>query len=322
MNVNLIMLSLFAFVSLFLVGDNLSFIFGQNSTQDKQRDWTKYINQTYGFTLEYPSFWIVKENNNNNKDKEIVDLEIGPLSKNILSEKFTGHVAFRSFGQSEFGMMPIDDINIITDIVKYMTNKIIKENYNVNTTILNDVKIQKLNDNSKEVGTFTFLVSKPNDIIITTIVTNHNNNTMAFFLLGTVPQFENPKFIQDLKHIINSIRFIDKNSKIEELSIPKKEFTPIINILEDASVQGYPNYDPKELTVDRGTTIIINNTDIMPHTVTNGMGPIDSESGIVFTTNIIKGGDSFNLKIGEINTGKYPYYCSIHPYMTGTLIIQ
>jgi plastocyanin len=321
MNISLLILSIFVFVSLILFGDNLTVIFGQNSINDNSRNWTKYTNQTYGFTLEYPSYWIVKENNNN-KDKEIVDLEIGPLSKNILSEEFTAHVAFRSFGQSEFGMIPIDDINIITDIVKYMVKKIIMQNYNINTTILNDVKIQKLNDNSKQLGTFTFLVNNPNDIIITTIVTNHNNNTMAFFLLGTVHQFENPKFIQDLKHIINSIRFIDKNSGIEELSKPKKEVISTINILEDASVQGYPNYDPKELTVERGATIIINNTDIMPHTVTNGMGPIDSKSGRVFATDIIKGGNSYELKIGEINNGKYPYYCSIHPYMTGTLIIQ
>ncbi|MGE5634219.1 MAG: plastocyanin/azurin family copper-binding protein [Deltaproteobacteria bacterium] len=314
------MLSLFAFVSLFLFGDNLTFIFGQNSIEDAQRNWTKYTNQTYGFTFEYPSFWIVKENSN--KDKEIIDLEIGPLSKNILSEKFTAHFAFRSFGQSEFGTIPIDDINIITDIVKYMVKKIITDKYNLTTTILNDVEIQKLNGNSKEIGTFTFLVGDRKDIIITTIVTNHNNNTIAFFLLGTVSQFENPKFIQDLKHIINSIRFINMNSKIEELPTSKQEVTPIINILEDASVQGYPNYDPKELTVKRGATIIINNNDIMPHTVTNGIGPIDSESGKVFATNIIKGGDSYELKIGEIDYGKYPYYCSIHPYMTGTLIIQ
>ncbi len=320
MKIYLIVISLFTFLSLFVIGDNLTSIFSQipDNTQSK---WAKYTNQTYGFSLEYPSFWIVKENSI--KDQEIVDLEIGPLTKNILSEKFTGHIAFRSFGESEFGMMPIDDIGIITDIVKYMVKKIINDKYNLDTTILNNVEIHKLKNTNKEIGTFTYLVGDRKDTVITTIVTNYNNKTMAFFLLGTVSQFENPKFIQDLKHIIKSITFLDKNSKLEQTIVEDHKVTPIINILEDASVQGYPNYDPKELVVSKGTIMIrINNTDIMPHTLTNGRGPLDPESGLIFATNIIKGGDLFELKIDKINSGQYPYYCSIHPYMTGTLVIK
>ncbi len=320
MKIYLIVISLFTFLSLFVIGDNLTSIFSQIS-DNTQSKWAKYTNQTYGFSLEYPSFWIVKENSI--KDQEIVDLEIGPLTKNILSEKFTGHIAFRSFGESEFGMMPIDDIGIITDIVKYMVKKIINDKYNLDTTILNNVEIHNLKNTTKEIGTFTYLVGDRKDTVITTIVTNYNNKTMAFFLLGTVSQFENPKFIQDLKHIIKSITFLDKNSKLEQTIVEDHKVTPIINILEDASVQGYPNYDPKELVVSKGTIMIrINNTDIMPHTLTNGRGPLDPESGLIFATNIIKGGDLFELKIDKINSGQYPYYCSIHPYMTGTLVIK
>jgi hypothetical protein len=52
-----------------------------------------------------------------NNVKHIFDLEIGQLIKDILSEKFAGYIAFISFGESDFRMMPIDDIGVITDIV-------------------------------------------------------------------------------------------------------------------------------------------------------------------------------------------------------------
>ena len=321
MKIYLIVVSTFTLLSLFVIGDNLTSAFSQIS-DNTQSSWAKYTNQTFGFSLEYPSVWIVKENSIKDQE-EIVDLEIGQLTKNIMSEKFTGHVAFRSFGESEFGMMPIDDIGVITDIVKYMVNKMINDKYNLATTILNDVEIHKLKNTNKEIGTFTYLVGDRKDTVITTVVTNHNNETMAFFLMGTVPQFENPQFIQDLKHIIKSIIFLDKNSELKQTTAEEHKVTPIINILEDASVQGYPNYDPKELVVKKDASIIrINNTDIMPHTLTNGKGPLDPESGLIFATNIIKGGDFFDLKIDQVNTGEYPYYCSIHPYMTGTLVIK
>jgi len=320
MKIYLIVVSTFTFLSLFLIGDNLTSTFSQIS-DNTQPTWARYTNQTYGFSLEYPSFWIVKENSI--KDQEIVDLEIGQLTKNLMSEKFTGHVAFRSFGESEFGMMPIDDIGVITDIVKYMVKKMINDKYNLTTTILKDDEIHKLKNTNKQIGTFTYLIGEGKDTVITTIVTNHNNETMAFFLMGTVPQFENTEFIQDLKHIIKSITYLDKNSQLEQTTADEHEVTPIINILEDASVQGYPNYDPKELVLKAGTSMIrINNTDIMPHTLTNGRGPLDPESGLIFATNIIKGGDLFELKIDKVDSGEYPYYCSIHPYMTGTLVIK
>ena len=95
-----------------------------------------------------------------------------------------------------------------------MIKKIIIDNYDLNLTVLNDNKIQRLND--EEIGTFTFQIDSPTkNIFITTIVTNHNNNTMAFFLLGTQDQFENPYIVENLNHMLNSIKWIDKTSKTE-----------------------------------------------------------------------------------------------------------
>jgi hypothetical protein len=213
-----IILSISLIVFLFLFTNNITSTFAENSIDNSQEDWTKYVNQTYGFTLEYPSSWVMKENQVK-KDKGIFDFMIGQLTKNVSYENFTGFFAFRSFGESgfsfgnsQFNIMPVDDLRFLTDIVKNIVRNIIIENYNLNLTFLNNNKIQKLND--EEVGTFTFQIEDSiNDIFITTLVSNHNNNTRAFFLLGTQDQLKNSYIIENLSHILNSIKWLDKNSK-------------------------------------------------------------------------------------------------------------
>ena len=162
--------------------------------------------------------------------------------------------------------------------------------------------------------------------IIITIVANHNGNTMTFFILGTLNQFENPKLVEKVIHILNSIKWIESESNnSEELSpanIELETTNPILNILEGAAIMGNPNYEPKELTVSKGSTIIVNNTDTMPHTITNGESVSDPNTGNTFDTSIIMGGESAQIDTSNIDMGTYPYYCTVHPYMRGTLIIQ
>ncbi|HEX6028493.1 MAG TPA: hypothetical protein VFY64_05575, partial [Nitrososphaeraceae archaeon] len=65
-----------------------------------------------------------------------------------------------------------------------------------------------------------------------------------------------------------------------------------LTILEGSSIQGTPDYDPDELTVKKGDKIVVDNVDTMPHTVTNGESGSDPNSGKLFDTSIINGGDS------------------------------
>ena len=95
-----------------------------------------------------------------------------------------------------------------------------------------------------------------------------------------------------------------------------------LTILEGSSIQGNPDYDPKELTVKKGDKITVNNVDTMPHTVTNGESGSDPNSGKIFDTSIINGGDSAELDTSTVDAGTHPYYCMVHPYMTGTLTIE
>ena len=95
-----------------------------------------------------------------------------------------------------------------------------------------------------------------------------------------------------------------------------------LNIPQGASVQGNPAYDPDPLTVKVGDTIAVNNEDATPHTVTNGKDATDPNMGKLFDTSIINAGDSGEIVTTDLKPGEYPYFCSVHPYMTGTLTVQ
>jgi len=98
--------------------------------------------------------------------------------------------------------------------------------------------------------------------------------------------------------------------------------TAELTILEGASVQGSPNYDPNSLTVRKGDKITVTNKDNVPHTVTSGIGPQDPTSAKLFDTSIIEAGATADIATGNIDAGNHPFYCSVHPYMTGTLVVD
>ena len=95
-----------------------------------------------------------------------------------------------------------------------------------------------------------------------------------------------------------------------------------LTILEGSATQGNPDYEPDELTVPKGNTILVDNVDLMPHTLTNGDGPTDANSGKIFDTSIINGGEFKVLETSNVDAGTYPFYCTVHPYMTGTMVVE
>jgi plastocyanin len=95
-----------------------------------------------------------------------------------------------------------------------------------------------------------------------------------------------------------------------------------INILEGSSIQGSPDYDPDELTVSAGAEVTVVNQDTLPHSATSGTGPQDPNSAQLFDTSLINGGESAALSLAQVSPGQYDYYCIVHPYMTGKLVVQ
>jgi plastocyanin len=95
-----------------------------------------------------------------------------------------------------------------------------------------------------------------------------------------------------------------------------------LKIPQGASVQGNPAYDPDSITVKVGDTIAVDNEDSTPHTVTNGKDATDPNMGKLFDTSIINAGDSSEIVTTDLQPGEYPFFCSVHPYMTGSMTVQ
>jgi plastocyanin len=95
-----------------------------------------------------------------------------------------------------------------------------------------------------------------------------------------------------------------------------------LTILEGSAIQGSPDYDPDELTVAAGSDITVTNQDTVPHTVTSGTGPQDPNSAQLFDTSLINSGESATLSLAQVAAGQYDYYCLVHPYMTGKMVVQ
>jgi plastocyanin len=97
--------------------------------------------------------------------------------------------------------------------------------------------------------------------------------------------------------------------------------TPL-TILQGSSVQGSPDFDPDTLTVKKGDKITVTNKDTLPHTVTSGTGPTDPNSAKQFDTSIIEPGATADIETTNLTPGDYPFHCTVHPYMTGKLVVQ
>ena len=96
-----------------------------------------------------------------------------------------------------------------------------------------------------------------------------------------------------------------------------------ITIPAGASVQGNPDYEPDDAKVPLNENIVWKNEDSVPHTSTSGTGVEDPNSGKIFDTSIINGGEeSSPVQLTGVKEGnEIPYYCQVHPFMTSKLTV-
>jgi plastocyanin len=73
-------------------------------------------------------------------------------------------------------------------------------------------------------------------------------------------------------------------------------------------------FQPKELKIAVGTTVTWQNADDVPHTATSKDDPQTFDSGALDTDEKF----SFTFK----KPGNYPYYCKVHPHMTGVVTVR
>ena len=95
-----------------------------------------------------------------------------------------------------------------------------------------------------------------------------------------------------------------------------------LTIPTGAATPGNPAYEPASLTVKKGDAIDVVNEDSVPHTVTSGTGLEDPNAGQMFDTSIITPAASAQIATADLEAGEYDYHCTVHPFMTGTLIVE
>ena len=75
---------------------------------------------------------------------------------------------------------------------------------------------------------------------------------------------------------------------------------------------------PSPVTIDIGATVTWENNDTAAHTSTAGSA-LDGPSG-VFDSSLIMAGSSFSHTFDS--AGTYDYFCMVHPWMSGTVIVE
>lgn len=93
---------------------------------------------------------------------------------------------------------------------------------------------------------------------------------------------------------------------------PSGSAAAAISIPTNARALGTGAFVPNPATVAQGTVVTWSNTDSANHDIVSDTGVWDS--GRLAT------GDNFRFTFAA--RGTYPYHCSIHPGMTGTIVVQ
>jgi len=86
----------------------------------------------------------------------------------------------------------------------------------------------------------------------------------------------------------------------------------LVTIPSGAQTLGNAAYKPNPIMVSAGATVTWTNDDGVTHTVT-------SDSG-AFNSNGLASGGTFQFTFPT--AGTFPYHCTIHPGMVGTVVVQ
>ncbi|MFQ6618905.1 MAG: plastocyanin/azurin family copper-binding protein [Fidelibacterota bacterium] len=91
------------------------------------------------------------------------------------------------------------------------------------------------------------------------------------------------------------------------LVVPLTSSAKIVNV----SISGFA-FNPPTVAVKEGDTVRWTNQDAAPHTSTSDSGIWDSGT--------LNQGESFSFQFNT--SGTYTYYCTIHPTMKGTVVVE
>ncbi len=105
-------------------------------------------------------------------------------------------------------------------------------------------------------------------------------------------------------------------------AMPVLPITHIVSIPQGSGAPGCEStnecYLPSSLEIQVGDTVLWSNDDTAAHTVSSGT-PTDGMDGI-FDSSLFMSGTTFEFTFDK--SGTYPYFCMVHPWMTGEIIVN
>ena len=119
---------------------------------------------------------------------------------------------------------------------------------------------------------------------------------------------------------------LEETQEVMPMNEPEIETTQtsaeIVSIPEGSGAPGCEETDecyiPSTLNISAGTTVVWENNDAAAHLATSGT-PDGGPDGI-FDSGRIMGGATYEYEFSE--TGEFVYYCLVHPWMVGTVIVE
>ena len=101
----------------------------------------------------------------------------------------------------------------------------------------------------------------------------------------------------------------EQSSQKRSSSLPVMEEGIFVSI---AGNSGSNSYNPNRIEINVGDTVTWINNDSSPHTVT-------SSNDSAFDSDVLMRGETFSFTFDK--EGEYPYFCTLHPSMVGTVIV-
>ncbi len=133
-------------------------------------------------------------------------------------------------------------------------------------------------------------------------------------VVGDVEVMEEEEKVMEPKEVM-------EEEKVMEPKPTPVEFNEVISLPEGSGVVGcndtYSCYTPFHVLASAGEEIIWSNDDFVAHTVTSGLpGAPDG----IFDSSLFVAGGTFSVTLDE--SGEYPYYCLVHPWMIGNITVN
>ena len=79
-------------------------------------------------------------------------------------------------------------------------------------------------------------------------------------------------------------------------------------------------FDPDPINVSTGATVTWTNDDTTLHTVTSGSPESGAASGAEFDSSYLGAGKTFQHTFAS--AGTFDYYCTLHPFMVGKVVVS